>query len=78
MVRQPRTILVGLAVERAVRVRRCGHSRAHTITAGEICLAVTNSAGAKKSYCRDCGGRMIDAASASLADARTALRPERI
>ena len=76
MARQPRTILIGLEVERAVRVRHCGHNRAHTITAGEMCLAVTNSAGAKKSYCRDCGGRMIDAGSASLEDARTALRAE--
>lgn len=66
MARRTRSVLLGLAVEEAIRVRHCGHNRTHAIPAGERCLTVTAAAGSKKSYCRACGHRMLEAAQATV------------
>lgn len=65
---KPRDILVHVSIDRAIRKRKCHHSRKHGVSAGEKCLLIRerNNLGSKN-YCADCAKEIIAAAGQKLA-----------
>ena len=65
MARRTRRILLGLDVEPAQRLRKCGNS-GRPIVKGELCLVVSESMKSGRSYSKEVALRMIESAMVEL------------
>jgi hypothetical protein len=68
-----KSILVGVRVVHAGRVRKCYHSKKHTIVKGDIVLEVRQDM-AWFGYCEACGAEILRFAAAEVAAYEQALQ----
>jgi hypothetical protein len=70
-----KSILVGVRVVHAGRLRKCYHSKQHTIVKGDIVLEVKQDM-AWFGYCAQCGAEILNLAATEIAAYETALASE--
>jgi hypothetical protein len=67
-----KSVLVGLRVVHAGRVRKCYHNKRHKIVKGDIVLEVRDDMN-WMGYCAECGAEMLTIAVAEMTAFETAL-----